>query len=243
MRRAVGDRPHANVAARRRVARCGSAWCRARTCRRATSTPTRCLAQRPDLDAVLHLGDYIYEYANAQYGDGTQARPRAGRRTRRWWRCRTIASGTRSTRPIPIRRKIHRQHPFIVIWDDHEFANNTWRGGAQNHNNDGERRRVDARARRGRVQAYFEWMPIREDAQTLRTRIYRTFRFGNWPRCSCSTRGSIGRDQQVAARRHRRRSSLPSRQLLGAEQEGWLAEQLVDVGAQQIALERCSASR
>jgi phosphodiesterase/alkaline phosphatase D-like protein len=31
-----------------------------------------CLAARRDLDAVLHLGDYIYEYANAQYGDGTR---------------------------------------------------------------------------------------------------------------------------------------------------------------------------
>jgi alkaline phosphatase D len=26
--------------------------------------------KRADLDAVLHLGDYIYEYANRGFGDG-----------------------------------------------------------------------------------------------------------------------------------------------------------------------------
>ena len=31
----------------------------------------RCIANRDDLDAVLHLGDYVYEFANGVYGDGS----------------------------------------------------------------------------------------------------------------------------------------------------------------------------
>ncbi len=34
----------------------------------------RCVANRDDLDAVIHLGDYIYEFANGVYGDGSEFR-------------------------------------------------------------------------------------------------------------------------------------------------------------------------
>src|SRR5215218_7385684 len=118
-----------------------------------------CLANRADLDAILHLGDYLYEYANAQYGDGT----RFGR----------IPSPDREVIALaeyrerhaqykldPDSQAVHRQHPFIVTWDDHEFANNTWRGGAENH----DATEGDWLARRNAAQqAYYEWMPMRED--------------------------------------------------------------------------------
>ena len=101
----------------------------------------------------------------------------------------------------PDSQEIHRQHPFIVVWDDHEFTNNTWSGGAQNHND-----RAKASGRRGaspRMQAYYEWMPIREDAQTLQARIYRTFRFGDLATLFMLDTRLIGRDQQIEARGHR----------------------------------------
>lgn len=148
-----------------------------------------CLANREDLDAIVHLGDYSYEYQNGRYGDGT-----------------TLG-----------------RIPFIVTWDDHEFANNTWRGGAENHSA-GE---GDWLARRNAAQqAYYEWMPIREDAQTRQSRIYRIFRFGDMATLFMLDTRLVGRDQQPA------RDDIAAvegadRQLLGAEQEGWLAEQMV----------------
>ena len=82
------------------------------------------------------------------------------------------------------------------------------------------------RAARAAVQAYYEWMPIREDAQTLQDRIYRTFRFGNMATLFMLDTRLVGRDQEVP-REDTTTIELPNRQLLGAEQEGWLAEQLV----------------
>ena len=112
-----------------------------------------------------------------------------------------------------------------MTWDDHEFTNDAWNGGAQNH--DPDRGEGDWGARRSAaVQAYFEWMPIREDAQTRQTRIYRAFRFGDLATLLMLDTRLVGRDQQ-ALRDDTTAIELPGRQLLGAEQEGWLAEQLV----------------
>ncbi|HEX6217358.1 MAG TPA: alkaline phosphatase D family protein, partial [Vicinamibacterales bacterium] len=125
----------------------------------------------------------------------------------------------------PDSQALHQQYPFIVTWDDHEFANNTWSGGAQNHNADAGEGEWNAR-RLAAIQAYFEWMPIREDAPTLQGRIYRTFRFGNLATLFMLDTRMIGRDRQVL---NKEIASIedPKRQLLGAEQEAWLAEQFV----------------
>jgi alkaline phosphatase D len=181
-----------------------------------------CLANRPDLDAILHLGDYLYEYANTQYGDGTRFN-RVPMPNKEMVALQDYRERHAQYKADPDAQEIHRQHPFIVTWDDHEFANNTWNGGAQNHSADeGE---WSAR-RSAAVQSYYEWMPIREDAQTLRTRIYRAFRLGNMATLYMLDTRMIGRDEQKP-REDTVASELASRQLLGAEQEGWLAEQLV----------------
>ena len=125
----------------------------------------------------------------------------------------------------PDLQAIHRQHPFIAVWDDHEFANNTWRGGAQNHNPDRGEGEWTAR-RAASLQAYLEWMPIRGDASTLQGRIYRTFRFGNLATLIMLDTRLIGRDEQ-AVRKDTALVESASRHMLGVEQEGWLAEQLV----------------
>ncbi len=148
-----------------------------------------CLANRLDLDAILHLGDYLYEYANEQYGDGIEVRPRAASRSRNAWRLQDYRERHAQYKADPDSQEIHRQHPFIVTWDDHEFTNNTWSGGAQNHNPDlGEGEWT--RGVPPRVQAYFEWMPIREDAPTLQgAHLSQASVSATSPRCSCSTRG------------------------------------------------------
>ena len=189
-----------------------------------------CLANRRDLDAVLHLGDYIYEYANTQYGDGS----RIGRiplPDREIVSLQDYRERHAQYKLDPDAQAIHQQHPFICVWDDHEFANNTWKGGALNHNNDGAVEGPWASRRGGSIQAYVEWMPVREDAQTRQEKIYRAFRFGNLATLIMLDTRAIGRDQQVPNSDSSTIES-PARQLLGAEQEAWLAEQLVTASRQ-----------
>ncbi|MFE3582039.1 alkaline phosphatase D family protein [Streptomyces vinaceus] len=133
----------------------------------------RHLAARTDLHAVLHLGDYIYEYANGAYPEAKYVvRPHepkheiltlADYRTRHG-RYKTDAD----------LQAMHAAHAIVAIWDDHEFANDAWSGGAENHT-PGAEGEWSARAAAAK-QAYFEWMPVR--TSTAGT-VYRRLRFGN----------------------------------------------------------------
>ena len=183
-----------------------------------------CLAKRADLDVILHLGDYIYEYANKGYGDGT-AIGRIPAPDQEIIALQDYRERHAQYKADPDSQAIHRQHPFIVVWDDHEFTNNAWSGGAQNHDPDKGEGEWAAR-RAAAVQAYYEWMPIREDAQTKQERIYRAFRFGDLATLVMLDTRLIGRDLQVL-RDDTAAIERPGRQLLGPEQEGWLAEQMV----------------
>jgi len=183
-----------------------------------------CLARRADIDAVLHLGDYIYEYANEQYGDGTKF-GRVPAPNKEMVALQDYRQRHAQYKADPDSQEVHRQHPFLVTWDDHEFTNNAWSGGAQNHNPETGEGEWSAR-RAAAIQAYFEWMPIREDAQTQQSRIYRSFRFGNLATLLMLDTRLVGRELQVA-REDMATIESPGRQLLGADQEGWLAEQMV----------------
>lgn len=186
----------------------------------------RRIAERQDLDAVLHLGDYLYEYKNGQYGDGAK-----------WGRepvpdKEMIALDDYRVRHAqyktdPDLQEVHRQHPFIVVWDDHELANNTWKDGAQNHNPDqGE---GDWLVRRdAAVKAFFEWMPIREGAGSRQTNIYRTLSFGDLADLMMLDTRLVGRDLQAASRDAIDLIESPERTLLGAAQEQWLAGELTE---------------
>lgn len=192
-----------------------------------------CLANRADLDAILHLGDYIYEYANEQYGDGSRF-GRIPSPNREMVALEDYRERHAQYKLDPDSQAIHQQHPFICVWDDHEFTNNAWMNGAQNHNNDG-RDEGDWRARRtAAAQAYFEWMPIREDAQTKQERIYRSFQFGDLASLVMLDTRVVGREEQTTADQSAIIESA-SRQLLGADQEQWLAEQLVTSSKQRAS--------
>jgi alkaline phosphatase D len=181
-----------------------------------------CLANRPDLDLILHLGDYLYEYANAQYGDGTKY-GRIPTPDKEMVALQDYRERHAQYKADPDSQAIHQQHPFITTWDDHEFTNNTWRGGAQNHGNGPDEGEWEPR-RLAAIQAYLEWMPVREDAPALQGRIYRTFRVGNLATLIMLDTRMIGRDEQVLNKEIDKVHD-PNRQLLGTEQEGWLAEQ------------------
>ncbi|MFB7606871.1 alkaline phosphatase D family protein [Streptomyces gardneri] len=132
----------------------------------------RHLAGRSDLDAVLHLGDYVYEYASGVYPEAKdtvrQHEPRheivslADYRTRHG-HYKTDAD----------LQALHAAHPVVAIWDDHEFANDAWAGGAENHT-PGAEGEWAARVAAAK-QAYFEWMPVRASTEGT---VFRRLRFG-----------------------------------------------------------------
>ncbi|MFF3287539.1 alkaline phosphatase D family protein [Streptomyces sp. NPDC003023] len=132
----------------------------------------RHLAARGDLDAVLHLGDYIYEYATGGYpAEQYVVRPHEPRHeivTLSDYRLRHATYKTDADL-----QALHAAHPVIAIWDDHEFANDAWSGGAQNHT-PGTEGDWTARVAAAK-QAYFEWMPVRASTEGT---VYRRLRFG-----------------------------------------------------------------
>jgi len=132
----------------------------------------RHLAARTDLDAILHLGDYIYEYASGGYPEPKyvvrQHEPQHEITTLADYRTRHGKYKTDADL-----QALHAVHPVVAIWDDHEFANDTWSGGAENHTpgTEGEWAQRAAAAK----QAYFEWMPVRTSTEGT---VYRRLRFG-----------------------------------------------------------------
>ena len=180
----------------------------------------RMMANRTDLDFVLHLGDYIYEYEEGGYGDGAPI-------GRTLDPAHEIISLDDYRRRYALHRsdadlqECHRRHPFIAVWDDHETADNSWKDGANNHN-DGEGDWLERKA--NGIQAYFEWMPIRPFADD-RERIYRRFQFGQLADFLMLDTRLYGRDEQLTLPIDPARHD-PSRTLLGDTQKAWLKDNL-----------------
>lgn len=118
----------------------------------------RHLAARGDLDAVLHLGDYIYEYGHGEYPTGDDV-VRTVQPTHEIVSLADYRARHGHYKTDPDLRALHAAHPLIAIWDDHEFADNAWSGGAGNHDpaTEGDWAQRSAAAK----QAYFEWLPVR----------------------------------------------------------------------------------
>lgn len=139
------------------------------------------LARRDDLDAVIHLGDYIYEYGAEPGQYGAADGERLGREHLPPHELNSLADYRMrhaQYKSDPSLKAAHAAHPFITIWDDHETANDSWSGGAQNHQPESE---GDWQARkRAAMQAYYEWMPIREpEAGHPKEAIFRAFSYGD----------------------------------------------------------------
>lgn len=175
------------------------------------------MADIEDLDAVLHLGDYIYEYGIGTYGDTTLGRlhdPAHEILTVEDYRTRYA-----QYRSDPDLQRLHRVHPFITIWDDHEIANNAYVTGAQNHQEEeGEYMERRATAR----QVYYEWMPVREQND-----LYRAFRFGNLVDLLMLDERLAGRSEQVESPASEDYADS-TRSMLGKVQYDWLEDQLRD---------------
>ncbi len=183
-----------------------------------------CIAKREDLDAVLHLGDYIYEYAPEEYGNGAEL-GRAHLPARE-----IISLSDYRTRHAQYKsdadlQEAHRLHPWICVWDDHESANNSWRDGAENHNPELDERDWPSR-RAAAIQAYHEWLPIREQPSATGPFIFRSFRFGQLADLIMLDTRLHGRDRQLENRFDEEGLRDEDRTILGVDQQAWLAEQL-----------------
>ncbi len=199
------------------------------------------IAERPDLDAVIHLGDYIYEYGNqqGQYGANVQAGGRKYAPEHEMLSLEDYRTRYGHYRLDPDLQELHRQYAFINVWDDHESTNDSWEGGADNHN-DGE---GDWFARKAiSIQTFYEWLPIREIEVGNPARIYRRFTYGDLVDLLMLDTRLLARSEQLPATveppgfpvgvfQHRGEYLDPNRQLLGPSQEAWLANQLLSSSA------------
>lgn len=134
----------------------------------------RHIADRTDIDAVIHLGDYLYEYGAGEYG-GKDGSVRLHQPAHDIVSLADYRIRHGQYRTDPDLQRLHRQLPWIPIWDDHESANDAWREGAENHTpaTQGPWRDRYHNA----LKAYLEWMPVRPGGTG--DRLYRRLRFGD----------------------------------------------------------------
>ncbi|EHR69069.1 phosphodiesterase/alkaline phosphatase D [Burkholderiales bacterium JOSHI_001] len=185
----------------------------------------RRVAERADLDLVVHLGDFIYERGDAP-GNYRAVEPATSLHTLADYRMRHALH-----KRDPDLQDLHRQHPMVAMWDDHDIASDANVSGSTAHNPvlDGPWPLRVATA----LQAYMEWMPLRvQDAADLR-RSWRSFAIGNLVDFHLLETRVAARSPQLPGNatlsgtfRQRDAFTDSSREMLGAEQHAWLAARL-----------------
>ncbi|MDP5143377.1 alkaline phosphatase D family protein [Rheinheimera baltica] len=190
-----------------------------------------------NLDATIHLGDYLYEYGVGGYASEDAAA--LGREVQPVNEMVSLADYRQrygQYRTDTALQQLHAAAPMIAVWDDHEVTNDTWRDGAENHQpNEGD----FTERKRAALQAYFEWMPIRPLSANDEETIYRQFEFGNLVNLLMLDTRVIGRDKQleyaqyidpVSGQLDETRFSADltqsNRTILGNEQLQWLQDKL-----------------
>jgi alkaline phosphatase D len=116
----------------------------------------RKIAERRDLDAVIHLGDYIYEFIDEdeeiRVPEPYLQRPQ-NLEDWRWIH--------RYYHLDPDMRAAKQQHPFIILWDNHDISS---------------RGRNDFQPS---IKAFYEWTPVRERPGVPEDRLYRKLSYGS----------------------------------------------------------------
>ncbi|MCR9979063.1 alkaline phosphatase D family protein [Vibrio parahaemolyticus] len=189
--------------------------------------------EQSPFDVVLHLGDYIYEYGAGGYASEDAAA--LGREPSKGTECITLDDYRKryaQYRQDADLQALHAKLPMIAVWDDHELANDTWKNGAENHQDD-EGSFIDRRA--AAAAAWTEWLPVRENTFSNML-IYRQFSFGNLVNLMMLDTRLVGRDKPLdyfslsaptmeAIGGLVAQSRNADRELLGTEQLAWLMKE------------------
>ncbi|MDA8840998.1 alkaline phosphatase D family protein [Gammaproteobacteria bacterium] len=197
-------------------------------------------AEKNDLDLWLHLGDYLYEYPMGGYA--TENAEKLGRAPIPIHEMITLSDYRQRHAQYKLDQgsiALHKHAPLIAVWDDHEFSNDAWKRGAENHSEDGSEGDFYAR-RSAAIKAYYEWMPIRE--QQNKRRIFRDFKIGKLMHLIMLDTRQFGRDKQIQPKDYLSKSGFNQakfyndlnseyRELLGAEQFSWIEDKILNSNA------------
>jgi alkaline phosphatase D len=206
------------------------------------------VARRGDVDLVLHVGDYIYEYGADEYA--TAWGKGVGRIPDPPHECLTLADYRKryaQYRTDPDLQAAHACAPWLVTWDDHETSNDSNRLGAENHDPTKEGAWNDRKA--AALRAYYEWLPLRDPVPGKPFEaINRSFDWGDLATIAMLETRLLARAQQLdyakdidvvmlppqtpggqptpapdLAGFKANKLNNPSRELLGKTQQDWLA--------------------
>ncbi len=157
----------------------------------------RHIAQSDPVDVVVHLGDFIYEYGPG--GFATADAEALGRVPEPPHECISLDDYRRRYAQYysdPDLQAALLVAPWIITWDDHESANDSWKGGAQNHQREKEGDWATREA--ASLSAFYEWTPTREPAPDQpRTAFWRNFEFGDLASLTMIETRLSARSQQV----------------------------------------------
>jgi alkaline phosphatase D len=189
------------------------------------------ISERNDIDAIVTMGDYIYEYEPGEYHHPELFGVRDHFPPKELITLKDYRRRYYQHRLGPGLRKAHQQHPMIAIWDDHETANDSWMHGAENHDpateGDWDERVANA------LRAYDEWLPIRMRHSNDKE-IYRRFKYGDLVDLIMTEARLVGREEQILPKQlggdltNEQLLELfsPNRTLLGQKQLQWLTRKL-----------------
>jgi alkaline phosphatase D len=190
---------------------------------------------KSDADIIVHLGDYIYEYGQNQYGTNhyTDSLNRKHEPANEILNLQDYRARYKQYRSDKNLQLAHQKKPFICVWDDHEITNDTYKDGAENHQEDEGSFEVRKAAA---IKAYSEFMPLRTSNINL---IYRNFAIGNLINLIMLDTRVIARDKQLEYSNYINPTTgafnatafqtdwlNPNRTLLGTTQRNWLLSQV-----------------
>jgi alkaline phosphatase D len=187
-------------------------------------------AERRDLDLLVHLGDYYYEYQSGKYPSAREAL--AGRILDPANETIALADyrlRLAAYRSDPDLQRLHASAPMVMMWDDHETANDSWSGGAENH--DPAKEGPWSARKAAALRAYREWLPVSDN-------VWESYEIGDLatlfrPESRLTARSrplefaeALRRGEDLKASLMRFRDGAwhdPQRTMLGTGQEAWLA--------------------
>jgi len=155
------------------------------------------LSRRNDIDAILHVGDYIYEFVDE---DEKRNMPADAINAQNPNTLEGVRQRYRYYRKDPYLRRAHQQHPWVIVWDNHDIDH--------------------AAGREASLRAFHEWVPIRQPEPGNNAVIYRHLSFGPMLDLMMLDTRYVGRNSIS--------SETGSPSILGDQQFRWLKNHLVE---------------